>query len=94
MKLDVNALRYLSKDEFRVLTAVEMGMKNVSSCIHCFWTKQESFELLGDPCLFGFYQGSNVASENSLTLNETHLSGFPSGSVGMELMVRFAFVAA
>eukprot|EP00249_Psilotum_nudum_P006552 c19875_g1_i1 orf=271-1782(-) len=28
MKLDVNALRYLSKDEFRVLTAVEMGMKN------------------------------------------------------------------
>lgn len=28
MKLDVNVLRYLSKDEFRVLTAVEMGMKN------------------------------------------------------------------
>ena len=30
MKLDVNVLRYLSKDEFRVLTAVEMGQKNVS----------------------------------------------------------------
>lgn len=29
MKLDVNVLRYLSKDEFRVLTAVEMGQKNV-----------------------------------------------------------------
>ncbi|KAH9324289.1 hypothetical protein KI387_004467 [Taxus chinensis] len=28
MKLDVNVLRYLSKDEFRVLTAVEMGMRN------------------------------------------------------------------
>eukprot|EP00252_Welwitschia_mirabilis_P012883 TRINITY_DN2844_c0_g1_i1.p1 TRINITY_DN2844_c0_g1~~TRINITY_DN2844_c0_g1_i1.p1 ORF type:complete len:483 (+),score=101.20 TRINITY_DN2844_c0_g1_i1:176-1624(+) len=28
MKLDVNVLKYLSKDEFRVLTAVEMGMKN------------------------------------------------------------------
>jgi RIO kinase 2 len=28
MKLDVNALRYLGKDEFRVLTAVEMGQKN------------------------------------------------------------------
>ncbi|GIL43574.1 hypothetical protein Vafri_1204, partial [Volvox africanus] len=28
MKLDVNALRYLSKDDFRVLTAVEMGQKN------------------------------------------------------------------
>ncbi|KAL2623439.1 hypothetical protein R1flu_003644 [Riccia fluitans] len=28
MKLDVNVLRYLSKDEFRVLTATEMGMKN------------------------------------------------------------------
>ena len=29
MKLDVNALRYLTKDDFRVLTAVEMGMHNV-----------------------------------------------------------------
>uniref|UniRef100_A0A6N2K8H9 RIO2 kinase winged helix domain-containing protein n=1 Tax=Salix viminalis TaxID=40686 RepID=A0A6N2K8H9_SALVM len=28
MKLDVEALRYLSKDDFRVLTAVEMGMRN------------------------------------------------------------------
>lgn len=28
MKLDVNMLRYLSRDEFRVLTAVEMGQKN------------------------------------------------------------------
>lgn len=28
MKLDVNALSYLSKDDFRVLTAVEMGMRN------------------------------------------------------------------
>ncbi len=30
MKLDVNVLRYLSKEDFRVLTAVEMGQKNVS----------------------------------------------------------------
>ena len=29
MKLDVNALCYLTKDDFRVLTAVEMGMRNV-----------------------------------------------------------------
>lgn len=29
MKLDVNALRYLSREDFRVLTAVEMGQKNV-----------------------------------------------------------------
>ncbi|XP_047330582.1 serine/threonine-protein kinase rio2 [Impatiens glandulifera] len=28
MKLNVNVLRYLSKDDFRVLTAVEMGMRN------------------------------------------------------------------
>ncbi|KAG9445782.1 hypothetical protein H6P81_011910 [Aristolochia fimbriata] len=28
MKLDVDALRYLSKDDFRVLTSVEMGMRN------------------------------------------------------------------
>ena len=26
--LDVKALRYMSADEFRVLTACEMGMKN------------------------------------------------------------------
>ncbi|KAH9622991.1 hypothetical protein KSS87_023092 [Heliosperma pusillum] len=28
MKLDVNVLRYLSKDDFRVLVAVELGMRN------------------------------------------------------------------
>lgn len=28
MKLDVTCMRYMSKDEYRVLTAVEMGMKN------------------------------------------------------------------
>lgn len=29
MKLDVNVLRYLERDDFRVLTAVEMGQRNV-----------------------------------------------------------------
>ncbi|PON51777.1 Serine/threonine protein kinase [Parasponia andersonii] len=28
MKLEMNILRYLSKEDFRVLTAVEMGMRN------------------------------------------------------------------
>ncbi len=28
MKLDVSMLRFLSKDDFRVLTAIELGMKN------------------------------------------------------------------
>jgi RIO kinase 2 len=28
MKFDVNVLRYLEKDTWRVLVAVEMGMKN------------------------------------------------------------------
>jgi RIO kinase 2 len=28
MKLDVTVLRYLSKDDFRVLTSIELGMKN------------------------------------------------------------------
>lgn len=28
MKLDVSCMRYLTKEDFRVLTAVEMGMKN------------------------------------------------------------------
>ena len=30
MKLDVNMLRYLARDDWRVLTSVEMGEKNVS----------------------------------------------------------------
>jgi hypothetical protein len=34
MKLDVNALRYLTKEDFRVLTAVEMGQKNVRLRLH------------------------------------------------------------
>lgn len=29
MKLDANALRYLLRDDWRVLTAVELGQKNV-----------------------------------------------------------------
>ena len=28
MKLDIKVLRYLSKEDFRVLTAIEMGMRN------------------------------------------------------------------
>jgi hypothetical protein len=28
MKLDVSVLRYMTKEEFRVLTAIELGMKN------------------------------------------------------------------
>jgi RIO kinase 2 len=31
MKLDVNVLRYLAKDDWRTLTAVEMGQKNVGA---------------------------------------------------------------
>ena len=35
MKLDVNALRYLSKDEYRALQAIELGQKNVSPSLCC-----------------------------------------------------------
>ncbi|CAN4113961.1 unnamed protein product [Withania somnifera] len=35
MKLDVNVLRYLSKDDFGVLTVVEMGMRNLVERIAC-----------------------------------------------------------
>lgn len=36
MKLDVNVLRYLSRDDFRTLTAVEMGQKNVIAALLSF----------------------------------------------------------
>lgn len=45
MKLDVNVLRYLSKDDFRVLTAVEMGMKNVCSFFFLFFRRVDLFKL-------------------------------------------------
>lgn len=38
MKLDVNALRYLSREDFRVLTAVEMGQKNVRALRWLGWS--------------------------------------------------------
>ena len=28
MRLDLSSLRYLTQDDFRVLTAIEMGMRN------------------------------------------------------------------
>ena len=34
MKLDVKTLRYLSKDDFRVLQAIEVGQKNVRMHLH------------------------------------------------------------
>ncbi len=33
MKLDVNSLRYLSKEEWRVLGSVELGQRNVSKAV-------------------------------------------------------------
>lgn len=36
MKLDANALRYLDRDEWRILTAIEIGQKSVSSLFSCF----------------------------------------------------------
>ena len=44
MKLDVNVLRYLSKDEFRVLVAVEMGMRNVREYSHLSTLTTGSFD--------------------------------------------------
>lgn len=45
-----------------------------------FGTNQEGFELLDDSCLFGFYKGAML--QVKILLQETHLSGFPSGSNG------------
>lgn len=43
MKLDVNMLRYLSKEDFRVLTAVEMGMRNVKASAALLFLKCNKF---------------------------------------------------
>lgn len=51
MKLDVDVLRYLTKEDFRVLTAVEMGMRNVNvpSCFTSF-----SLSTVLNPCIQSF----------------------------------------
>ena len=53
MKLDVDALRYLSKDDFRVLTAVEMGMRNVRSLLPAFFLSS-SVRFIGLTSLVSF----------------------------------------
>ncbi len=55
MKLDVNVLRYLSREDFRVLTAVEMGQKNVrqgggwSDVVDAAWPTRRPSSLLNLP---------------------------------------------
>lgn len=50
MKLDANVLRYLGKDDFRTLTAVEMGQKNVRSLINT--SKNQRYHVVNTPSLF------------------------------------------
>ena len=40
MKLDVNSLRYLSREEFRTLQAVELGQKNVGGCCSNYLSRE------------------------------------------------------
>lgn len=61
MKLDVNVLRYLSKDDFRVLTAVEMGMRNVCKNPHPFNFDFFSFQFM--MVLVFFFQHEIVPCE-------------------------------
>ena len=63
MKLDVNVLRYLSKDDFRVLTAVEMGMRNVSPSLLFSIPFLISISLFFISLLFSYLQHEIVPSE-------------------------------
>jgi RIO kinase 2 len=49
MKLDVNALRYLSREDFRVLTAVEMGQKNMRVCASRCWRRPPRLSVVCKP---------------------------------------------
>lgn len=44
MKLDVNALRHLSRDDFRTLTAVEQGQKNVRR-VWWGWGRRRDYDI-------------------------------------------------
>ena len=49
MKLDVNALKYLTKEEWRVLSAVELGQRNVR-CFDCCSTGCRGLHLSNCSC--------------------------------------------
>lgn len=63
MKLDVDMLRYLSKEDFRVLTAVEMGMRNVSFQILVFLFFNATYVYICLMYLRGEFQHEIVPSE-------------------------------
>lgn len=53
MKLDVNVLRYMTKEEFRVLTAVEMGQKNVRSFFFVYHSVRSRQRILENSVIIG-----------------------------------------
>lgn len=69
VKLDVSTLRYMTKDDFRVLTAIEQGMKNHEVLIArtvCRPIKSECYFLPSKPHT---YFSATAGSNNSHWLN-------------------------
>lgn len=73
VKLDVEVMRYLTKEDFRVLTAVEMGMKNHEVVRNSMRRGEREGALNGERDGVGSYCSdyANIGSSH-LVLQEDH----------------------
>lgn len=88
MKLDVNALRYLDRDEFRVLTAVEMGMRNHELVPVELVTQIASLRLGGAKKML-----STLLRHKLLHHDRQHFDGYRLTSLGYDFLALRTLVA-
>jgi len=87
VKLDVSVLRYMSKEEFRVLQAVELGMKN-----HEF-VSTRLIDRLAKLKRGGAYKFLNMLHRNKLVVHESkHYDGYRLTYPGYDFLALHAFV--
>jgi RIO kinase 2 len=88
MKLDVNALRYLEREDFRVLTAVEMGQKNHEL------VPLELVLQIADLRLGGLGKIVTTLMRNKLLHHDhTHFDGYRLTNLGYDYLALRAFCA-
>ena len=87
MKLDASILRYLEKDEFRVLTAIEMGMKNHEIVpVHLI----ESIAKLKRGGVFKIIQG--LLKKKLITHMNKHVDGYCLAYQGYDILAINVFI--
>ncbi|GBG24857.1 Serine/threonine-protein kinase rio2 [Hondaea fermentalgiana] len=88
MKLDANALRYLDREDFRVLTAVEMGMRNHELVPVELVTQIASLRLGGAKKIL-----STLLRHKLLHHDRQHFDGYRLTSLGYDFLALRTLVA-